>query len=156
MKRALDEARERQPSGARGIFRKSSNSPPVQRCPTWESSFRPKWWTSSPAGFSTRSSNPLPCTDSTVTVSRFSDRVTEYEGEIWWLPLSQGLWQQKLDRQAFYDFLFNQARLVHLTVGKGFWGKAEDWLSPRPPLKFTFATISGRRRAQKGTGSARC
>ncbi|MBM4276016.1 MAG: hypothetical protein FJ134_16380 [Deltaproteobacteria bacterium] len=45
-----------------------------------------------------------------VTVSRFSDRLTDYDGEIWWLPLSQGLWQQKFDRKAFYDFLFNQAK----------------------------------------------
>ncbi len=45
-----------------------------------------------------------------VTISRFSERLSDYNGEIWWLPLRQGLWEQKFDRKAFYDFLFIQAR----------------------------------------------
>jgi hypothetical protein len=45
-----------------------------------------------------------------VTVSRFSDRLYVYPGEIWWLPLRQDLWEKKFDRTAFYNFLFNQAK----------------------------------------------
>jgi hypothetical protein len=45
-----------------------------------------------------------------VTISRFSERLSDYDGEIWWLPLRRDLWEQKLDRKAFYDFLFIQAR----------------------------------------------
>ncbi len=45
-----------------------------------------------------------------VAVCRFSDRLTEYEGEMWWLPLRRDLWQEKFDKKEFYNFLFNQAR----------------------------------------------
>ena len=33
-----------------------------------------------------------------------------YEGEIWWLPLNDGLRQGKFDSVRFYNFLFNQAQ----------------------------------------------
>jgi hypothetical protein len=46
-----------------------------------------------------------------VIVSRLSDRLDAYEGEIWWLPLNDGLRQEKFDSVSFYNFLFNQARL---------------------------------------------
>jgi len=45
-----------------------------------------------------------------VTVSRFSDRLDQYDGEIWWLPLHKELWDTRFDRKSFYDFLFNQAK----------------------------------------------
>jgi hypothetical protein len=45
-----------------------------------------------------------------VTISRFSDRMPVYPGEIWWLPLRRDLWEKKFDRKAFYNFLFNQAK----------------------------------------------
>jgi hypothetical protein len=45
-----------------------------------------------------------------VTISRFSDRLHDYDGEIWWLPISHGIWRQNFDPKAFYDFLLNQAR----------------------------------------------
>lgn len=44
-----------------------------------------------------------------VATSRFSDRVCGYEGEIWWLPLNKAS-RDKLDQDAYYDFLFNQAK----------------------------------------------
>ena len=46
-----------------------------------------------------------------VAVSRFSDRLDTYDGEIWWLPLNETLRETKFDAVAFYNFLFNQARL---------------------------------------------
>lgn len=45
-----------------------------------------------------------------VTISRFSDRLNSYAGEMWWLPLRRELWDTRFDQKAFYDFLFNQAR----------------------------------------------
>ena len=45
-----------------------------------------------------------------VSISRFSDRLKSYEGELWWLPLSDALRETKFDQRKFYDFLFNQAR----------------------------------------------
>ena len=45
-----------------------------------------------------------------VVVSRLSDRVNDYEGELWWLPLSSKTRQTRFDQAAFYDFLFLQAR----------------------------------------------
>ncbi|MDQ7075612.1 MAG: hypothetical protein Q9O24_10785 [Gammaproteobacteria bacterium] len=45
-----------------------------------------------------------------VSVSRLSDRLDEYEGEIWWLPLSAELRQQRFKQKAFFDFLFKQAK----------------------------------------------
>ncbi len=45
-----------------------------------------------------------------VAVYRFSDRLAEYGGEVWWLPLRQNLWEKNFDGEAFYDFLFNHAR----------------------------------------------
>lgn len=45
-----------------------------------------------------------------VSVSRFSDRIEHYDGEMWWLPLHERIRAQRFDQKAFYDFLFNQAR----------------------------------------------
>lgn len=45
-----------------------------------------------------------------VVVSRLSDRLEAYDGEIWWLPLDPSLRQEKFNAVAFYNFLFNQAR----------------------------------------------
>lgn len=45
-----------------------------------------------------------------VSISRFSDRMGFYPGEIWWLPLRQDLWESSFDQKAFYNFLFKQAR----------------------------------------------
>ena len=44
-----------------------------------------------------------------VNISRFSDRLEKYEGELWWLPLSNDV-HSKLNTKDFYDFLFNQAK----------------------------------------------
>jgi len=44
-----------------------------------------------------------------VNISRFSDRLGTYSGELWWLPLSDDA-RAKLDTKKFYDFLFNQAK----------------------------------------------
>lgn len=45
-----------------------------------------------------------------VNISRFSDRLATYEGELWWLPLREDIRNPKFDQKLFYDFLFNQAR----------------------------------------------
>lgn len=44
-----------------------------------------------------------------VNISRFSDRLSTYDGELWWLPLSDDS-RTKLDGKKFYDFLFNEAK----------------------------------------------
>lgn len=42
-----------------------------------------------------------------VTISRLSDRIDLYEGEIWWLPLSDSV-RRKMDIKKFYDWLLHQ------------------------------------------------
>ena len=42
-----------------------------------------------------------------VAISRLSDRLATYEGEIWWLPLSDAS-RAKLNFKTFYDFLLHQ------------------------------------------------
>ena len=44
-----------------------------------------------------------------VNISRFSDRLNTYKGELWWLPLSDET-REKMDNKKFYEFLFNQAK----------------------------------------------
>lgn len=46
-----------------------------------------------------------------VNISRFSDRLERYKGELWWLPLQKKIWESSFDQKKFYDFLFNQAKL---------------------------------------------
>ena len=45
-----------------------------------------------------------------VNVSRFSDRLDTYEGELWWLPLKKEIRDNLFDQNKFYNFLFNQAK----------------------------------------------
>jgi hypothetical protein len=45
-----------------------------------------------------------------VNVSRFSDRLNMYEGELWWLPLHKKIRKNSFDRSKFFNFLFNQAK----------------------------------------------
>jgi hypothetical protein len=45
-----------------------------------------------------------------VQVSRFSDRLETYDGELWWLPLNAQIRKKKFKQGAFYEFLFNQAK----------------------------------------------
>lgn len=42
-----------------------------------------------------------------VTITRLSDRVRTYDGEMWWLPLSNAS-RQKLKLKKFFDFLIHQ------------------------------------------------
>ena len=42
-----------------------------------------------------------------VTNSRLSDRLDTYNGEIWWLPLRQNIYES-MDIRKFYDFLIHQ------------------------------------------------
>lgn len=44
-----------------------------------------------------------------VSISRLSDRLDTYEGEIWWLPLRKEI-HNGMDRKKFYDFLIHQER----------------------------------------------
>ena len=46
-----------------------------------------------------------------VSVSRFSDRLDNYDGELWWLPLRKEVRDDRFDGKKFFNFLFNQARL---------------------------------------------
>ncbi|MEN8258083.1 MAG: hypothetical protein ABFS09_09520 [Thermodesulfobacteriota bacterium] len=45
-----------------------------------------------------------------VNVSRFSDRLNTYEGELWWLPLNKKIRDSSFDKSKFFNFLFNQAK----------------------------------------------
>lgn len=42
-----------------------------------------------------------------VSISRLSDRVRHYGGEMWWLPLSKAA-RKKLNAKKFYNFLLHQ------------------------------------------------
>lgn len=42
-----------------------------------------------------------------VTISRLSDRFVNYDGEIWWLPLSEAV-RARMDLKIFYDYLLHQ------------------------------------------------
>ena len=44
-----------------------------------------------------------------VNISRFSDRLETYEGELWWLPLKKSIRKNKFKQKKFFDFLFDQA-----------------------------------------------
>ncbi len=44
-----------------------------------------------------------------VTITRLSDRIDSYDGEIWLLPLRSDL-KQKMDKKKYYDFLIHQDR----------------------------------------------
>jgi len=44
-----------------------------------------------------------------VSISRLSDRLDKYDGEIWWLPLRQKIYDA-MDKQKFFDFLIHQER----------------------------------------------
>jgi hypothetical protein len=44
-----------------------------------------------------------------VNISRFSDRLNSYEGDLWWLPLKMEL-RLSFNQKKFYDFLFDQAK----------------------------------------------
>ncbi len=45
-----------------------------------------------------------------VNVSRFSDRLSTYDGELWWLPLKSEIRSNSFDQNKFFNFLFNQAK----------------------------------------------
>lgn len=45
-----------------------------------------------------------------VNISRFSDRENSYNGDLWWLPLKDEIRQKPFDQEAFYNFLFRQAK----------------------------------------------
>lgn len=44
-----------------------------------------------------------------VSISRLSDRVDTYDGELWWLPLRDDV-RSKLDSSIFYNWLLHQER----------------------------------------------
>ena len=44
-----------------------------------------------------------------VCISRLSDRLDTYDGEIWWLPLSDTI-RAKLNLKKFYDFLLHEEK----------------------------------------------
>ena len=45
-----------------------------------------------------------------VNISRFSDRIDAYDGDLWWLPLSDKIRAESFNQTVFFDFLFDQAR----------------------------------------------
>ncbi|ABK44201.1 hypothetical protein Mmc1_1692 [Magnetococcus marinus MC-1] len=46
-----------------------------------------------------------------VSISLLSERLDEYEGDIWWLPIQAKLTENPENHKAFYNFLFQQAKL---------------------------------------------
>jgi hypothetical protein len=44
-----------------------------------------------------------------VTISRLSDRLDTYDGEIWWLPILKDI-HDVMDKKKFYNFLIHQER----------------------------------------------
>ena len=44
-----------------------------------------------------------------VNISRFSDRLDDYDGEMWWLPLNEQLRREKFNQKEFFNFLFDKA-----------------------------------------------
>lgn len=42
-----------------------------------------------------------------VSISRCSERIRDYDGEIWWLPLRAECYEA-MDKQAYYNFLIHQ------------------------------------------------
>ncbi|MDT8323145.1 MAG: hypothetical protein RRA94_03455 [Bacteroidota bacterium] len=44
-----------------------------------------------------------------VTISRLSDRVDKYDGEIWWLPLGKNV-RKLFNGKEFFDFMLHQER----------------------------------------------
>lgn len=43
-----------------------------------------------------------------VAISRLRDRIDEYDGDVWWLPLHHNIREQRFDERAFQDFLSEQ------------------------------------------------
>jgi hypothetical protein len=43
-----------------------------------------------------------------VAISKLDDRLNEYDGDVWWLPLRQEIRNNKFNQQAFYVFLSRQ------------------------------------------------
>jgi hypothetical protein len=51
-----------------------------------------------------------------VQVSRVSERLRDYDGDIWWLPLKKKLRQYCFDEQAYFDFMFENDRKPYDTT----------------------------------------
>jgi hypothetical protein len=45
-----------------------------------------------------------------VVISRLSDRLETYDGEVWWLPLSSEIRELKFNQIEFFNFLFDKAK----------------------------------------------
>lgn len=43
-----------------------------------------------------------------VAITPVKERIDEYDGDVWWLPLRQDLREHTFDQQAFYTFLADQ------------------------------------------------
>lgn len=52
----------------------------------------------------------IEATSDGVGISRLSDMLSHYDGEVWWLPLKKDIRNQSFDTKAFFDFLFLQNR----------------------------------------------
>lgn len=42
-----------------------------------------------------------------ILISRLSERIKSYDGEIWWLPLKESI-RKKMNLKKYFDFLFHQ------------------------------------------------
>lgn len=51
-----------------------------------------------------------------VQVSRVSERLRDYDGEVWWLPLKQSLRQFCFDEDAYFQFMFDSDRKPYDTA----------------------------------------
>ena len=45
-----------------------------------------------------------------VTITRVSELLTHYNGDIWWLPLKKEIREKKFNQKEFFNFLFQQAK----------------------------------------------
>ena len=45
-----------------------------------------------------------------VAIARFSERLEEYDGDLWWLPLKKEIRDNSFDQVKFFNFLFNQVK----------------------------------------------
>ncbi len=72
-----------------------------------------------------------------VNISRFSDRLNTYDGELWWLPLRKQIRDRSFSRSKFFNFLFNQAKERKAYDMPQALKSAVDLLEEQPIGKYT-------------------
>ena len=72
-----------------------------------------------------------------VIINRFSTRLDQYDGEIWWLPLREEV-RQRMDQSTYYEFILRQERKPY-DLPQAIWsavdvGGVVGWLRRIPGL----------------------